>query len=58
MSIDLVKLCRDILMAPYCADCPKCEDGVIESLVTGSASKTEFSFCSCPRGRERLEEYE
>jgi len=39
-------------------ECLKCEDGIIESLVSGSASKTEHSLCTCPRGRERLEEYE
>lgn len=32
-------------------ECDKCENGVIESLVPGSASKTEHSFCSCSAGQ-------
>lgn len=31
---------------PYVNGCLKCEDGLIESIVPGSASKTETSFCS------------
>ena len=40
------------------AECTKCEDGLIESLVPGSESKTEIHPCTCPRGQERKEERE
>ena len=53
----LMSVVDDILgFAPR--ECLKCEDGLIESIVPGSESKTETSACSCPRGRERQAEHD
>jgi hypothetical protein len=38
-------------------ECLKCEDGAIEYLIDGSASKTARTFCSCPRGVELRASY-
>lgn len=39
------------LMAEH--ECPKCERGLVDYLVAGSASKTEADFCDCAVGRAR-----
>lgn len=37
--------------------CHQCEDGLIEHIVAGSASKNDSSFCDCAEGVARGNEY-
>ena len=48
---DWSKGCRCDEAGAMAAECRQCEDGLIESIVAGSASKTEYSYCSCAAGR-------